>query len=77
MFILIFFFIRMSDSVAIDALPYYDRGYDEPGVRQAAVQLVEEEMQRYRPTKNYLAEFPAPGSFLLQFLEILLQSIEI
>ena len=60
----------MSDSVAIDALPYYDRGYDEPGVRQAAVQLVEEEMQRYRPTKNYLAEFPAPGTTLHRFFPI-------
>ena len=60
----------MSDSVAIDALPYYDRGYDEPGVRQAAVQLVEEEMQRYRPTKNYLAEFPASGTTYGSFLKL-------
>ena len=42
----------MAQSVAIDALPYYDHGYDEPGVREAAVKLVEEEMQRYRPTKG-------------------------
>ena len=52
----------MSDSVAIDALPYYDHGYDEPGVREGAIQLVEEEMQKYRPTKNYLDHLPAPGT---------------
>ena len=54
---------QMSSTVAIDALPYYDHGYDEPGVREAAVKLVEEEMQRYRPTKDYLEEInlPAPG----------------
>ena len=46
----------MSQTVAIDALPYYDHGYDEPGVREAAVKLVEEEMTRYRPTKDYLEE---------------------
>ena len=27
--------LEMSDIVVIDALPYYDRGYDEPGVREA------------------------------------------
>lgn len=53
----------MADSVAIDALPYYDRGYDEPGVREAAINLVEEEMQRYRPTKNYLDHLPINGAF--------------
>ena len=52
----------MSDHVAIDALPYYDRGYDEPGVREAAIQMVEDEMQRYRPTKNYLDHLPTPGN---------------
>ena len=58
----------MSQSVAIDALPYYDHGYDEPGVREAAVKLVEEEMQRYRPTKDYLEEInlPAPGTDWLE-----------
>lgn len=25
----------MADEVLVDALPYYDGGYDEPGVRQA------------------------------------------
>uniref|UniRef100_A0A8C4WZ23 Pre-mRNA-splicing factor SPF27 n=1 Tax=Eptatretus burgeri TaxID=7764 RepID=A0A8C4WZ23_EPTBU len=38
-----------------DALPYFDSGYDAPGVRQAAAALVEEETRRYRPTKNYLS----------------------
>jgi len=51
----------MSDSVPIDALPYYDRGYDEPGVREAAIQLVQDEMQKYRPTKNYLDHLTTPG----------------
>ena len=51
----------MSDTVAIDALPYYDRGYEEPGVREAAMQLVQEEMQRYRPTKDYLENLPSVG----------------
>ena len=36
----------------VDALPYYDQGYDEPGVREAAIALVEEETRRYRPTKR-------------------------
>ena len=25
----------MADEVLVDALPYYDAGYEEPGVRQA------------------------------------------
>lgn len=44
----------------VDALPYYDQGYDETGVRDAAIALVEEETRRYRPTKNYLDYLPAP-----------------
>jgi len=38
----------------IDALPYYDKGYDEPGVREASQALVEEETKTFKPTKNYL-----------------------
>ena len=45
-----------SDTVVVDALPYIDLGYDEPGVREAALALVEEETRRYRPTKNYLEQ---------------------
>ncbi|KAK2191398.1 hypothetical protein NP493_53g08080 [Ridgeia piscesae] len=44
----------MAGEVVVDALPYFDQGYDEPGVREAALALVEEETRRYRPTKNYL-----------------------
>jgi len=44
--------------VVVDALPYFDQGYDEPGVRDAALALVEEETRRYRPTKNYLDHLP-------------------
>merc|ERR1712111_157487 len=40
--------------MGVDALPYIDHGYDEAGVREAALALVEEETRRYRPTKNYL-----------------------
>jgi len=38
----------------IDALPYYDKGYDEAGVREASQALVEEETKTFKPTKNYL-----------------------
>uniref|UniRef100_A0A224XXK6 Pre-mRNA-splicing factor SPF27 n=1 Tax=Panstrongylus lignarius TaxID=156445 RepID=A0A224XXK6_9HEMI len=44
----------MAGEVFVDALPYIDQGYDEPGVREGALALVEEETRRYRPTKNYL-----------------------
>ena len=47
-----------SDTVIVDALPYIDHGYDEPGVREAALAMVEEETRRYRPTKNYLEHLP-------------------
>ncbi|KAJ8683652.1 hypothetical protein QAD02_019444 [Eretmocerus hayati] len=48
----------MSGEVIVDALPYIDQGYDEPGVREAALAMVEEETRRYRPTKNYLEHIP-------------------
>ncbi|KAL3842005.1 hypothetical protein ACJMK2_020078 [Sinanodonta woodiana] len=51
----------MAGEVVVDALPYYDHGYDETGVRDAALALVEEETRRYRPTKNYLEYLPAPN----------------
>jgi len=47
-----------SEAVIVDALPYIDHGYDEPGVREAAHAMVEEETRRYRPTKNYLEHLP-------------------
>nr|XP_006813430.1 PREDICTED: pre-mRNA-splicing factor SPF27-like [Saccoglossus kowalevskii] len=50
----------MAGEVTVDALPYFDQGYDEPGVREAAYALVEEECRRYRPTKNYLEYLPPP-----------------
>lgn len=43
----------------VDALPYIDQGYDEAGVRDAALAMVEDECRRYRPTKNYLEYLPA------------------
>ncbi|CAH1399447.1 unnamed protein product [Nezara viridula] len=48
----------MAGEVFVDALPYIDQGYDEPGVRESALSLVEEETRRYRPTKNYLEQLP-------------------
>ncbi len=51
----------MAGEVVVDALPYFDHGYDETGVREAAIALVEEETRRYRPTKNYLDYLPAPN----------------
>ncbi|KAL4220943.1 Pre-mRNA-splicing factor SPF27 [Mactra antiquata] len=48
----------MAGEVVVDALPYFDQGYDEPGIRDAALALVEEETRRYRPTKNYLEYLP-------------------
>lgn len=48
----------MAAEIVIDALPYYDKGYDDPGVQDAAVALVEEETRRYRPTRNYLTNLP-------------------
>ena len=68
-----------SGEVKLDALPYFDKGYDDPGVREAvsadkqliipfnahhhqAMQLVEEETKRYRPTKNYIEFLQPPKS---------------
>uniref|UniRef100_A0A672KWC8 Pre-mRNA-splicing factor SPF27 n=1 Tax=Sinocyclocheilus grahami TaxID=75366 RepID=A0A672KWC8_SINGR len=50
----------VAGDVFVDALPYFDQGYDAPGVRGAAAALVEEETRRYRPTKNYLSYLPTP-----------------
>ncbi|CAM1323288.1 BCAS2 (predicted) [Pycnogonum litorale] len=49
----------MAGEVIVDALPYIDQGYDEPGVREAALAMVEEETRRYRPTKSYLDYLPS------------------
>ena len=48
----------MAGEVVVDALPYFDQGYDDTGVKEAAIALVEEETRRYRPTKNYLDYLP-------------------
>ncbi|GLH15526.1 Pre-mRNA-splicing factor SPF27 [Gryllus bimaculatus] len=49
---------RCERGLVVDALPYIDQGYDEPGVREAALAMVDEETRRYRPTKNYLEILP-------------------
>lgn len=48
----------VADRNHIDALPYIDKEYEQPGVRDAALALIEEECRRYRPTKNYLDYLP-------------------
>ncbi|KAH8288587.1 hypothetical protein KR054_005643 [Drosophila jambulina] len=52
----------MAGEVIVDALPYIDHGYDDVGVRESALAMVEEECRRYRPTKNYLDHLPLPAS---------------
>ncbi|XP_017083061.1 pre-mRNA-splicing factor SPF27 [Drosophila eugracilis] len=52
----------MAGEVVVDALPYIDHGYDDVGVRESALAMVEEECRRYRPTKNYLDHLPLPTS---------------
>ncbi|EDW80677.2 uncharacterized protein Dwil_GK11659, partial [Drosophila willistoni] len=52
----------MAGEVIVDALPYIDHGYDDPGVRESALAMVEEECRRYRPTKNYLDHLPLPAN---------------
>lgn len=49
----------MTTEVLVDALPYFDQGYDDPGVRETSLAMVEEECRRYRPTKNYLEHLPS------------------
>ncbi|KAM3935429.1 pre-mRNA-splicing factor SPF27 [Leptodactylus fuscus] len=56
----------VAGDAVVDALPYFDQGYDAPGVREAAAALVEEETRRYRPTKNYLSYLPTPDYALFE-----------
>ncbi|VDN96114.1 unnamed protein product [Rodentolepis nana] len=54
-------------NAVVDALPYFDKGYDESGMKEANA-LLTEEMRRYRPTKNYLENFPSlNGPFSTKF----------
>jgi len=43
-----------GDHQLVDALPYIDMGFEEPGVRDAVLEMVAEETRRYKATKNYL-----------------------
>lgn len=52
----------MTHELLVDALPYIDTGYDEPGAKQAAFSLIEEECRRYKSNKNYL-DFLGPVNF--------------
>ena len=58
----------MSSEILIDALPYIDSGYDEPGVKQTALSLIEEECKRFKSSKNYLEIF---GPVNLHMFEVL------
>ncbi|XP_062962255.1 pre-mRNA-splicing factor SPF27 isoform X1 [Cynocephalus volans] len=58
----------VAGEVVVDALPYFDQGYEAPGVREAAAALVEEETRRYRPTKNYLSYLTAPDYSAFEYL---------
>lgn len=49
----------MEPSHLVDALPYLDIDYDEND-RRMALQLIENETQIFRPTKNYLQQLPVP-----------------
>lgn len=50
--------VSTTGGMLIDALPYYDQGYDEPGAREQAVALIQEEMMLYKPNTDYLQHFP-------------------
>lgn len=50
-----------SHEVVPDALPYVDRAYEDPTVRDVVNQLIDEETKRYRPTKNYLEYLGTPN----------------
>ncbi|KAH9407310.1 Pre-mRNA-splicing factor SPF27 [Tyrophagus putrescentiae] len=43
----------------VDALPYIDHEYNDPEIRAAVSQMVEDETKRYKPTKNYLETLPS------------------
>ncbi|KHJ44291.1 ribosomal protein S4 [Trichuris suis] len=49
--------IHEDYGIVVDALPYIDQGYDE-NMRAAALALIEEECQRYPPSRNYLRDLP-------------------
>lgn len=59
----------------IDALPYIDQGYDEPGVKEAVFQMIEDETKRYKATKNYL-EFLPPLNLTSYETEIMKNEME-
>jgi len=48
----------MEEEVVVDALPYIDTEYEEPGLKETVMAMIEEEKKRYRPTKNYLEHLP-------------------
>ncbi|XP_022166305.1 pre-mRNA-splicing factor SPF27-like, partial [Myzus persicae] len=49
----------MAGKVLVDALSYIDEGYDEPGIREAVISMIEDEKRRFRPSNNYLERFPS------------------
>lgn len=59
----------------VDALPYIDQGYDEPGLKEAVFQMIEDETKRYKATKNYL-EFLPPVNLTAYETEIMKNEME-
>ena len=54
--------VHWDEKVVIDALPYYDQGYEDPGVRDHAVALIQEEMLLYKPNTDYLQHLALPDN---------------
>ncbi|XP_006900933.1 PREDICTED: pre-mRNA-splicing factor SPF27-like [Elephantulus edwardii] len=44
--------VLVAGEIVVDALPYFDQGYEGPNIHEEAEALVEEETHRYRSTKN-------------------------
>lgn len=65
-----------ESQILVDALPYTDSGYDEPGVKQAAMLLVEEECRRYKPAKHYLEACLGPADLHAFETELLRNEFE-
>lgn len=43
----------MSETVLVDALPYFDAGFDEKGVRETALAMVSVETLKSTPIVDY------------------------
>ena len=48
-----------APTVLVDALPYIDGQYNDPKIKAEVHRLIAEEMQTFKPEKDYLAPWPA------------------